>query len=55
MNENDCIQFKTIAWYIDGTELSEELFKEITEGPVEDLPKYLGQGFDEYIAERLKS
>ncbi len=42
-------------WFLDGIELSEEFFNKVTKGPVEDLPLYLGQGVDEYIAKRLKS
>jgi len=42
-------------WFLQGIELSEKLFNEITKGPVENLPLYLGQGFNGFIAERLKS
>jgi len=43
----------TKFWYLHGTELSEDLFNKVTKGPVKDLPMYLGQGFDEFIAKRL--
>jgi hypothetical protein len=42
------------AWYLDGTELSEDLFLKLT-GPVKNLPLYLGMGFDLFISERLKT
>ncbi len=41
-------------WYIHGKKLSEELFDKLTKGPAEDLPLYIGQGFDEFITKRLK-
>jgi len=42
-------------WFINNTPLTEELFNTITQGSIEDLPKYLGMGFDTYISERLGS
>jgi hypothetical protein len=45
----------TKYWYLHGTELSEKLFLKMTQGPVEELPLYLGLGFDDYISERLKT
>jgi len=44
----------TKEWYLNGSRLTEDLFNKVTKGPVKDLPLYLGQGFDEYISERLK-
>ena len=41
-------------WYLCGTEISKDLHTEVTQCPDEDLPLYLGMGFDEYIEERLK-
>ena len=41
-------------WYLNGNELSEDLYKTITQGDIKDLPLYLGRGFDGYISERLK-
>ncbi len=46
---------KEQCYYLYDIELSEEFYNKITKGPVEDLPKYLGQGFDELIARRLSS
>jgi len=45
----------TKEWFLHGKELSEDLFNKVTKGPVKELPMYLGQGFDDYIAKRLKS
>jgi len=42
-------------WFLHDTELSEEFFNRVTKGPVKELPLYLGLGFDDYIAKRLKS
>ena len=43
----------TKYWYLNGNELSEDLYKTITQGDIKDLPLYLGLGFDGYISERL--
>lgn len=40
-------------WYLNGTEINEDLFLKLTQGPLNELPLYLGLGFDEFIAERL--
>jgi len=41
-------------WYLNGKNLSEDLYLKITKGPIKDLPLYLGMGFDKYISQRLK-
>jgi len=41
-------------WYLNGKECSEEMHKILTRSPAKDLLLYLGQGHDEYIAQRLK-
>ena len=41
-------------YYLNGEKISEELFLKVTQGPLEDLPLYMGLGYDEYIAKRLK-
>jgi len=42
-------------WYLNGTQvLSEDLFLKITQGPVKNLPLYLGLGYDEFISKKLK-
>jgi hypothetical protein len=41
-------------WYLNGTELTEDLFLKVIEGSVKKLPLYLGMGFDKYISERLQ-
>jgi DNA-binding transcriptional ArsR family regulator len=43
------------AWYLNGTELSRDLFLKVTKGPVKKLPLYLGMGFDQYISEKIKN
>lgn len=45
----------TKEWYINDVKLSEELFLKLTQGPQNELPLYLGLGFDEYIGKRLES
>ncbi len=42
-------------WYLNGTDISEELHYKLTQGSIKDLPLYLGLGCDEYISERLKN
>lgn len=42
-------------WWINDQPLSKDLFLKLTQGPKINLPLYLGQGFDEFIAERLKT
>jgi hypothetical protein len=41
-------------WYLNGTQLSEDLHLKLTKGPVKSLPLYLGMGFDKFISERMK-
>ena len=42
-------------WYLYGKELTEEEFRQVTNASDEELPMYLGRGYDEYIQKRLKS
>jgi hypothetical protein len=45
----------TKEWFLNGKQLNKELYEKLTRGPLEDLPKYIGQGFDEFIGSRLKN
>ena len=45
----------TKLWYLYGEKFTEEKFLEITNASDEELPMYLGRGYDEYIQKRLKS
>ncbi len=40
-------------WYLNDKKITEDFHRKLTQGPLEDLPLYLGLGFDEYISERL--
>jgi len=42
-------------WFLYGKKISKEFHKKLTQGPVEDLPLYLGMGFDVFIEKRLKN
>lgn len=40
-------------WYLNDKKIPKDLYLKLTTGPKEDLPLYLGLGFDDYVAERL--
>jgi len=40
-------------YYLWGKKLSKNFFLELTQGPIENLPLYLGLGFDKIIEKRL--
>ena len=41
-------------WYLNNKKITEELHTKLIKGPLENLPLYLGLGYDEFIAKRLK-
>ncbi len=43
----------TKSWYLNDKSISEEFHHKLTQGPIKDIPLYLGLGCDEYISERL--
>lgn len=42
------------SWYLNGKELPEKLFLKLT-GDIKELPLHMGKGFDDFIAERIKT
>ncbi len=40
-------------WWINGKEITEDFHSKLTQGPIKDLPLYLGLRCDKYISERL--
>jgi hypothetical protein len=44
----------TRAWYLNGKKCTGKLHRALTQGPAENLLLLLGQGWDEFIEQRLK-
>jgi hypothetical protein len=45
----------TREWYLNGKKCTGKLHRALTQGPAENLLLLLGQGWDEFIEQRLKS
>ena len=42
-------------WYLNGKRITKEFHIKLTQSSIKNLPLYLESGYDEYIAERLKT
>ena len=45
----------TQRWFLYDKKISKKFHKKLTQEPVENLPLYLGMGFDEFIEKKLKN